>query len=146
LAALCVQNRLSQMTSNPKKSGVDTATTVRLPDVDNPNLKIGKAIPALVLLVGPAAQIGQQWKIDKKSITLGRYSTSDVQIKDVSLSKVHARFTRNDDGSVAIIDMESTNGTLINGKKLTPFESLPLRNNDQIKAGNVVLKFLEKSS
>jgi pSer/pThr/pTyr-binding forkhead associated (FHA) protein len=59
------------------------------------------------------------------------------------LSKAHARI-QVADGIFSISDLGATNGTSVNGKKLTPYQTYQLRHNDQIKAGSVVFKFLDK--
>ena len=104
-----------------------------------------EAPPCLVLLVGPANQVGRQWPIDKSDYILGRAVGANVQIDDKSMSKSHAKLVLNA-GEVNIIDLESTNRTVVNNKVLTPLQPHRLENNDQIKTGNVIFKFLEKGN
>lgn len=104
-----------------------------------------EAPPCLVLLVGPANQVGRQWPIDKNDYILGRAVGANVQIDDKSMSKSHAKLVLSA-GEVNIIDLESTNRTVVNNKILTPLQPHRLENNDQIKTGNVIFKFLEKGN
>lgn len=104
-----------------------------------------EAPPCLVLLVGPANQVGRQWPIDKSDYILGRAVGCNVQIEDKSMSKSHAKLVLNS-GEVSIIDLESTNRTVVNAKVLTPLQPHRLENNDQIKTGNIIFKFLEKGN
>lgn len=125
--------------------GVDdvtnSTTRVTLPKSDDPK---GQKVPAtLILMVGPQEMVGQTWTLDKKSTTIGRYTGSEVEIPEKSLSKAHARI-QVADGLASIADLGATNGTFVNGKKLTPYQAYQLRHNDQIKAGNVVFKYLDK--
>jgi diguanylate cyclase (GGDEF)-like protein len=61
------------------------------------------------------------------------------------VSRSHARITVN--GSECTIeDLGSSNKTIINGQTLGPAQPTRLRNNDQIKTGNIIFKFLEKGS
>lgn len=99
--------------------------------------------PCLVLLVGPPDQMGKQWVIDKNSLTIGRNLDTDIHVREASLSKVHARIDFSG-AVVTITDLGSTNSTLIDGIKLTPNQPYPLKNNDQIRAANIVFKFLER--
>jgi two-component system, NtrC family, response regulator AtoC len=52
-----------------------------------------------------------------QSLVLGRARPADVAIRDGSLSRQHGRFTLVD-GTIWVEDLNSTNGTLINGKKI----------------------------
>ena len=104
-----------------------------------------KTPPCLVLLVGPAAYIGKQWPIMTPDMIIGRAATSHIFVDDRSVSKAHARVIFSQ-GEVSIIDMESTNKTVINEQPIAPLVPRKLANNDQIKVGNVIFKFLEKGS
>ncbi|MGZ5280396.1 MAG: FHA domain-containing protein, partial [Pseudobdellovibrionaceae bacterium] len=88
--------------------------------------------PCLVLLVGPANQMGKQWLINKPSLTLGRSLDAEIHVAEASVSKNHARidFAHN---KVTIMDLGSTNHTLIDDKRLPPNQPHPLKNNDQIR-------------
>lgn len=96
----------------------------------------------IVLTVGPQDLVGTQWLIDRKSMTIGRFNTSEIKVAESSLSKAHARITVMD-GIISLSDLGATNGTMLNGKKLEAYQTYQLRNNDQIKAGNVVFKFVD---
>ena len=52
-----------------------------------------------------------------QSKTIGRGRQVDVNIDDPSLSRVHARVTAEPDGLLAVDDLGSTNGILINGRE-----------------------------
>lgn len=103
------------------------------------------APPAVVVLVGPTGYIGKQWLITKNDMTIGRSVETELYISDASLSRSHAKFeiSGND---VFILDLGSTNKTTVNGMVLAPMTKKRLFNNDQIKTGNVIFKFLEKGN
>src|SRR5690606_2270408 len=105
----------------------------------------GQAPPALVLLVGPAASVGRQWPIEDKDVIVGRSPNAKIFVDDRSVSKFHAKLVLAG-GEVSLIDLESTNKTFVNGKVLPPLQPVPLKNNDQIKTGNIIFKFLERGS
>lgn len=105
----------------------------------------GQAPPALVLLVGPAASVGRQWPIEDKDVIVGRSPNAKIFVDDRSVSKFHAKLVLAG-GEVTLIDLESTNKTFVNGKVLPPLQPVPLKNNDQIKTGNIIFKFLERGS
>jgi len=89
--------------------------------------------------------VGKQYAITANDITIGRSVESQVYIDDKSLSRSHAKFAVNG-SEVSIIDLGSTNKTIVNGQVLPPLASCTLKNNDQVKTGNVIFKFLEKGS
>ena len=71
-------------------------------------------------------------------LVIGRDSiSSDIHIKDSSISRRHARlFKRNDD--VWLEDLESTNGILINGVSLPQGESAPLMLKGTLTLGGII--------
>lgn len=101
--------------------------------------------PAIVILVGPPGYVGKQWLITKNEIVVGRANEVEVSVADTSLSRQHAKFILSG-MDVLIIDMGSTNKTLVNSQPLPPMVPRKLNNNDQVKTGNVIFKFLDKGN
>jgi serine phosphatase RsbU (regulator of sigma subunit) len=72
-----------------------------------------------------------------KTWTLGRSSQNDVAIPDVSLSRHHARI--HVEGGIAYLeDLNSLNGTSLNGERITVRHAL--REEDEIRLGQVPMK------
>lgn len=107
--------------------------------------KVGKVPPALVCLVGTPKYQGKRWEIVKPHLMIGRAIDNDIVVDDFSISKLHAKMTYNGE-IVTIADLESTNKTSINKIMIPPHTEFPLQNNDQVKLGKVIFKFLEKGS
>lgn len=105
----------------------------------------GQAPPSLVMLVGPVASVGRQWPIEDTDRIIGRAPTAHIFVDDRSVSKFHAKLVMAG-GDVSVIDLESTNKTVVNGKQIQPLVPHKLANNDQIKVGNIIFKFLERGS
>jgi two-component system cell cycle response regulator len=103
------------------------------------------APPAVVVLVGPVGYVGKQWLITKSDMTIGRSVETELYISDASLSRSHAKFEIGGN-DIFIVDLGSTNKTIVNGAALAPMTKRRLVNNDQIKTGNVIFKFLEKGN
>jgi len=78
---------------------------------------------------------------DKSSVIVGRDQKCDITIKHTRISRQHCRFYKAGDSWV-VEDMRSTNGTFVNGKKITG--KVNLRNNDSIFIGNT--KFTYKQN
>lgn len=76
-------------------------------------------------------------------ISVGRARNNDISIRDSSISKVQANFSRSGEGELTLTDAGSTNGTFVNGVRLAPGQSLVVRDGDQIRFGQVPTLFLE---
>ncbi|MFP4566465.1 MAG: diguanylate cyclase [Spirochaetaceae bacterium] len=69
--------------------------------------------------------------------TIGRGRECEIQLPDISVSRRHARIIRETDGYI-IEDLNSTNGTLVNGEPVT---RRALKSGDQIRVGRLHLEF-----
>lgn len=84
-----------------------------------------------------------------KEVNIGRLDPASASFPDIDLtsdgglekgvSRRHAKITRRG-SEVFIEDLGSINGTLLNGKKLTPYLPQALKNNDELQLGNLVLR------
>ena len=83
-----------------------------------------------------------------KLIKIGRTEGNDLVIKDdTTISRNHAEIFQDDEGNVFLTDLNSSNGTFVNGKKLK--ESTIISKNDIVKIGNTVIswnKYFKKSN
>lgn len=85
----------------------------------------------------------QEYTIDINRTTIGRDSKNDIILDDESASRNHAsiHYDRNKD-TLIIHDLESTNGTFVNGERLErPYR---LRETDIVRIGAAVLRFKSK--
>ena len=70
-------------------------------------------------------------------VIIGRSPSSDVVINEPYVSASHARFSLQ--GPALIIeDLNSTNGTMVNGNLIT--SAITLRDGDEVQVGDVFLK------
>lgn len=104
-----------------------------------------KAPPCIVMLEGPAGYVGKQWQIDRTDMIIGRSMNSTIFVDDRSVSRSHAKLSVSG-GDVFILDLESSNRTVVNDDAIPPLVPVKLTNNDQIKVGNVLFKYLERGS
>lgn len=75
--------------------------------------------------------------VDKSAFVIGRGEAADITIWDIRASRAHCRIDRID-GGYRLSDLNSSNGTFVNGKKVA---SHMLRTGDLIKIGASVLQF-----
>jgi hypothetical protein len=72
--------------------------------------------PVLAITRGPRA--GEVFELSALAATsIGRSRANDIQVDDVSISGQHCR-VRPEDGQFVLHDLKSTNGTLVNDKKV----------------------------
>ncbi len=74
---------------------------------------------------------------DKTEITIGRVQGNDIVLPKGNISKRHSRLVLKD-GQFIIIDMQSTNGTYVNGKKITTPQVV--KSTDKIYIGDFTLQ------
>jgi hypothetical protein len=85
------------------------------------------------LLVGG----GRRNVLSGSRVVLGRSREADIVLQDPNVSRRHAELRR-DDGGWQIVDLGSTNGIKVNGRRV---DSQPLRQGDQITIGVTDLTF-----
>ena len=70
--------------------------------------------------------------LGKKPAVVGRDPSSALQIDAEGLSREHAKFVRAADGIVNVIDLDSTNGTYVNGERIS---LRVVREGDEVQLG-----------
>ncbi len=89
----------------------------------------------------------------ERELVFGRPDPSSGYKPDVDLtpfggfekgvSRAHAKLVRTDSG-LLLGDLSSTNGTWLNGKRVTPEEPLRVRHGDEIRMGQLVMEIFFK--
>jgi two-component system cell cycle response regulator len=96
--------------------------------------------PSLMVIQG--LDVGQRARLDT-SIDIGRDPDAGLPLRDENASWAHARVEDRGDGVFVVVDVGSTNGTLVNGEKAT---ETPLRAGDKIFIGKTVIEFVPSDS
>jgi hypothetical protein len=115
---------------------------------DGPELESGALIGLRILETGDVLPL-----IGRDNFTLGRAGEGQAVIPDIDLgayhafdsgvSRMHAEVLLEEDG-VYVVDLESANGTLVNGKRLEPQKSAPVRHGDVIQLGKLRLQLISR--
>ncbi len=92
--------------------------------------------PRLILTQGPKAN--SKYEISKNT-TLGRHSSSDIYLDDVTVSRQHAEISKEGD-VVTIKDMGSLNGTYVNKERI---ENQTLTSGDEVQIGKFRFLYLD---
>jgi hypothetical protein len=100
------------------------------PDLPSPDVALAQEI--VTLTMG-----GTQHEIDKRRVVLGRSKDCDLQLADPNASRRHAEL-RQEDAAYWLIDLDSTNGTLVNGRRAARTK---LESGDTITIGSTELLF-----
>lgn len=95
------------------------------------------------LIVRRGPQPNQVYELTQDIITIGRDATNEISINDPEVSRHHCRFTRAA-GGFTIEDLGSTNGTFINGQRVTG--ARPLTSGVQIGLGETVVLHYESAA
>lgn len=86
----------------------------------------------------------QTLSVNKNSIIIGRLETNEIPLAGKTVSRKHAEITRKVNDYL-LVDLESGNGTFLNGKKLKPHEQRVLYNDDTFRIEEFEIRFLLES-
>jgi hypothetical protein len=99
----------------------------------------GIATGRLVVLAGPAREVGEVHVLDSAALTVGRAAENDLPLENDDFASVrHARIEPRRDG-VWVEDIGSTNGTYVNGARLS--KPRRLAPGDVIRVGSTDLRY-----
>jgi len=79
------------------------------------------------------------------TVTIGRDAENDIVLASQAVSRHHAMLLRDDVG-LLLVDLESTNGTLVNGVLAPPGEPVRLNDGDVLGFGQVVARYVASST
>jgi two-component system cell cycle response regulator len=83
---------------------------------------------------------GMTYDLVAEEVVIGRNPTTDITLLDEGISREHALILFDDDTSGYIIeDLQSTNGTKVNGKRV---RSASLVEGDEIQVGETIFRFV----
>lgn len=114
---------------------LDLKTVDYKTDLGQAYLKLLNRMDSLPFNIRDSYSIGDE-------LSLGRSSSNDIVIKDPFISKKHFKILK-DEGEFFIEDLNSSNGTYVNGDKIG--DVVVLKNNDLIKTGDLEFIFLNKN-
>ena len=111
------------------------------PQEDMSLLEEKQVVPTkLCIMEGPAK--GKKFDLKEKTMFIGRSARSDIQIKDIMVSRKHLKIFKVEE-TLFIEDLMSTNGTRFNGEVITSGEAFEVGDGDTVSFGNTVIRFGE---
>jgi hypothetical protein len=122
----------------------DATSTLHLPGLGEPEevpeSPLGEPLAAgmslLVVQRGPNA--GSRFLLEADVVTAGRHPDSDIFLDDVTVSRRHAQFVR-DEGGYRVKDVGSLNGTYLNRERI---DDVALAGGDEVQIGKYRLVYL----
>jgi len=97
------------------------------------------ALPAdsALLIVHSGPGVGSRYLLDQDVTVAGRHPDADIFLDDVTVSRRHAEFVRNN-GKFEVVDLGSMNGTYVDGGRV---ERQQLVNGLEVMVGKFHLTF-----
>jgi len=115
---------------------------------EGPELASGAFLGLRIIATGKVISL-----LGRENYTLGRARAKQAIIPDIDLSeydayesgvsRIHAEIQLREDG-IYIIDLDSANKTLVNGKKLDPQSPYPIRHGDLLELGSLRLQLVSR--
>ena len=125
------------MSLHPVGAEVAEATESGLSSADRTAID---ALPqgSALLVVQRGPNSGARFLLDGEKTTAGRRPDSDIFLDDVTVSRRHAEFVRRADGSFAVRDVGSLNGTYVQRDRI---DEAVLRDGDEVQIGKYRMVF-----
>jgi pSer/pThr/pTyr-binding forkhead associated (FHA) protein len=129
------------------KQSDDATITFQAIDVGDQHLEEDLAAQTSALSPGDGmiyvkrgTNVGATYLLDNDLVRVGRHPDSEVFLDDVTVSRRHAEFRR-DNGHFIVQDVGSLNGTYRNGERI---ETASLHHGDEVQIGKFKLLFLSR--
>lgn len=122
----------------PKAESEERATLNEVDAAAVEALPTGSAL--LVVLRGPGA--GSRYLLDTDVVTAGRHPESDIFLDDITVSRRHVEFRRDEEG-YTVHDVGSLNGTYLNRDRI---DDARLTNGDEVRIGKFRLSYFDDTA
>jgi hypothetical protein len=117
IATRMVQPRHGQRPDGPEEEVESGATMIYKHPVPEATEAASPEEAELEREVAVLSWDGQRLRVDKRRVVLGRSRECDIQIDDANVSRRHAEL-RQEGTSFWIVDLDSTNGLEVNGRRV----------------------------
>ena len=124
-----------------KADSTDNLESVSL-ETPIPRFSQDQSVPYMVVLAGEMVGRVVRLQLGTES-RAGRVRSCEIYFNCANISREHACFKVDQEGQTTVVDLNSTNGTLVNGK---PVSERVLRDGDRICLGNVILRYSLKDN
>ena len=80
----------------------------------------------------------ESYRLNKTAVAVGRSTGNDIVLDTTGISRYHIKFTFNE-YQARLEDLDSANGTYVDGVRLSPHEPYVLRGGEEIQIGDIRL-------
>lgn len=132
----------------PKGEIEDMAQATRPQPPEGPELKSGAMLGLRVITTGEVISL-----VGREDFTLGREVKGQAVVPDVDLgryeaydqgvSRIHAEIRLDPDG-IHVVDLDSINGTHVNGNQIDAQDPHPIRHGDILQLGRLRLQLISR--
>jgi hypothetical protein len=132
--------------TNPVGTRILSDARLRSPDLRAALNPSGSMLPIISLIIEQGREIAVRLE---KAIHMGRLDPISNMFPEIDLtedggfekgvSRRHARILRREN-EFFVEDLGSTNGTFINGEKISPFHTEPITDGDSLRLGNLQIE------
>ncbi|MCX6439156.1 MAG: FHA domain-containing protein [Actinobacteria bacterium] len=130
---------LSLRTTSDSSVGALDEFLATIPAADRSIIEeIAQSAEKAMLIINRGSNLGSRFLITSRGASIGRSSSSDVFLDDVTVSRSHAKIEGSSSG-FSLKDSGSLNGTYVNNSSVT---ELVLHSGDQIQIGKFHLLFV----
>ncbi|MEO8435616.1 MAG: FHA domain-containing protein [Pyrinomonadaceae bacterium] len=98
-------------------------------------------VSARITMQNNRREVALTFKPGGKRSNVGRGTDSELHLNDGSVSKIHATLMMNREEVLMVADTGSTNGTFINGRRISYGEACPIEPGDVVAFGDVEVRF-----
>jgi pSer/pThr/pTyr-binding forkhead associated (FHA) protein len=112
--------------------------TILQPGAPRPAFSVQLGTKAFLVVVS-RRQFGLLCVIGTSAVTLGRGSACRIRLNDPAASREHCRVSARADAGHVIEDCGSTNGTIVNGRRIEG--PVDLRYGDRINIGSTIVRY-----
>lgn len=134
--------------SIPKDEIDEEAEATKPQPPEGPELSSGAMLGLRIVSTGEIISL-----VGREDFTLGRQVEGQAVVPDIDLdkyeaydqgvSRIHAEIRLDPEG-ILIVDLDSINGTLINGTELEPQSPHPIRHGDVLQLGRLRLQLISR--
>jgi hypothetical protein len=98
-------------------------------------------VTARVTMSNGTREVTLAFKPGGRRLNVGRATDNELALHDTSVSKIHATLLMNAQGTLLVADTGSTNGTFINGRRISYGEARQIEDGDVVGFGDVEVRF-----
>ena len=114
---------------------------VSIPKSLMPTASPDVAVTARVTLPGNSHEKVLMFRPGGRRLNVGRVSDNDLHLDHASVSKIHAAILMNREGTLLVADTGSTNGTYVNGRRISYGEARQIEGGDVVGFGDIEVRF-----